>query len=110
MNLKEKLVYGALVSPIALLGLALMLPEAEPTTSKPKEPEKFEITTHSVRNLALSCENKQIKPFLKDPGSFRELGHSYNHNSKVINVTVDYTATNSFGGRVRNSKTCTYTL
>ena len=70
----------------------------------------FKITPYTVGNLAFSCGSKNIKPLLKDPNSFREIDHSYTSNATHIDVTVNYTATNSFGGRIRGTKTCSYTL
>jgi hypothetical protein len=70
----------------------------------------FKISSYTVGNLAYSCESKKIKPFLKDPNSFKKVDHSYTSNSTHIDVTVNYSATNSYGGRIRGSKTCSYTL
>ena len=72
---------------------------------------KFVVNSGSVAALANSCAQNKIKPTLKDPNSFRELRHGYNKRGvSLIDVTVEYTATNGFGGRVRNNHTCTYTL
>ena len=91
---------------IGLFGVALVLPAPE---QEPVKPELFQPNVNNVRNLAISCANKNIKPMLKDPNSFREIQHGYNLSPTTIDVTVDYTATNGFGGRVRNNYTCTYT-
>jgi hypothetical protein len=72
---------------------------------------KFVVNAGNVAMLAHTCANSEIKPTLKDPNSFRELRHGYNKRGvSLIDVTVEYTATNGFGGRVRNNHTCTYTL
>ena len=73
-------------------------------------PKKFQINRTSVAMLALDCEKDHIRPFLKDPNSFRELNHSYSTTATHIDVQVNYTATNGFGGRVQESKVCSYTL
>ena len=80
--------------------------------AKAKEADRWKPTKYNVAMLALSCEQKQIRPNLKDPNSFRELGHSYEMkaNNTHVYVTVDYTATNGFGGRVRAQKTCSYSV
>ena len=70
----------------------------------------FKITRGSVSDLALDCRKTEIEPLLKDPSSFREVDFSHTSNSTHINVLVEYTATNSFGGRVRGSKVCRYSL
>ena len=62
----------------------------------------------NVPMLAYSCAEKFIKPALRDPNSFRELGHSYSMTDTHVTITVSYTATNGFGGRVRNTNDCTY--
>jgi hypothetical protein len=40
-----------------------------------------------------------IKNSLKDPGSFKEVGHKYYTNA----IELSYTATNGFGGRVQEA-------
>mgnify|MGYP001412185836 CR=1 FL=1 len=77
---------------------------------KNEEAAKFKVTRTSIAMLALDCETKQIRPFLKDPKSFRELSHAHKETNDMIYVQVNYTATNGFGGRVQNSKVCKYTL
>ena len=72
--------------------------------------DTFHVNTASVGNLAYDCEKNHIRPFLKDPNSFRELNHTYKETVDRIYVQVNYTATNGFGGRVQESKTCNYTL
>ena len=84
--------------------------EAKAKEAKVKEAKAFQVNRTSVAMLALDCEKKFIRPDLKDPNSFRELNHSYIEHPSTIDVTVNYTATNGFGGRVRGTKTCTYTL
>lgn len=91
---------------IGLFGLALVLPAPK---QEPAKPELFQPNVNNVRNLAISCANKNIRPMLKDPDSFREIQHGYTLSPTNIDVTVEYTATNGFGGRVRNNHTCTYT-
>lgn len=60
--------------------------------------------------LALSCSDKHIKPKLKDPDSFRRLSYTHRKDFDTIDVTVNYSATNSFGGRVAGDYTCSYGL
>lgn len=63
------------------------------------------------QNIARECEQTYIRPFLKDPNSFRYLGHNYvMQGDRKVDVHVSYTATNGFGGRVRGSQTCTFTF
>ena len=68
----------------------------------------FAASRGNISTLALHCVQKKIKPNLKDPRSFRKVDHSFTDTRSHINVKVNYTATNSFGGRVVNSKTCRY--
>ena len=77
-----------------------------------EEAKKFKVTPTSVAMLALDCAQKHIRPYLKDPQSFRELGHGYQirESENLLDIQVRYTATNGFGGRVQNSKICTYTM
>ena len=58
--------------------------------------------TQLIRN----CE-ATFKPLLKDPASYRYQGADVVANaSNGMDVTVRYTATNSFGGRVQETHTC----
>ena len=77
--------------------------------AKAKEASKWQPTAYNISNLALACENS-IKPVLKDPGSFRRLDEGMSDlTDNKVTVWVNYSATNSFGGRVQNTKSCTYT-
>ena len=59
--------------------------------------------------LALACENT-IKPALKDPRSFRRLDEGMSDlTDNNVTVWVSYTATNGFGGRVKDNHSCTHT-
>ena len=74
-----------------------------------KKANKWQPTPHNVSMLALACENT-VKPVLKDPRSFRRLNEGMSDlTDKNVTVWVNYTATNGFGGRVQNTKSCTYT-
>ena len=84
-----------------LLGIALM-PKTEPN------PELEMARKADV--AAYSCGLRRIRPSLKDPDSFRQVDYSYEVTDTQLKVLVDYTATNSFGGRVRGQKACTYSL
>ena len=84
--------------------------EAQDQTQPEPEPDAFVVNDQNVAMLAVDCEQKQIRPSLKDPNSFRSLGHTYKETVDQIYVQVNYTATNSFGGRVQNSQVCKYTL
>ena len=49
-----------------------------------------------------------LKPVLNDPNSYRYLsGRITTPTPKSMNVIVNYTATNAFGGRVQNTYSCT---
>jgi len=68
----------------------------------------FATSRNNISALALHCEVNKIKPVLKDPNSYRRAGHTFTDSARHITVQVNYTATNSFGGRVSDSKTCRY--
>ena len=56
--------------------------------------------------LILNCE-ATFKPLLNDPASYRYQGADVVANANNgMDVTVRYTATNSFGGRVQQDHTC----
>ena len=58
--------------------------------------------------LIRSCE-ASFKSSLKDPNSYRYLGAQVvAKNDKELTVSVNYTATNSMGGRVQGTETCTF--
>lgn len=62
------------------------------------------------QGLVRQCE-ATLKPALKDPNSYSYLSHGYvADGANGVKVTVKYTATNDFGGRVQGEKTCSYTL
>ena len=63
------------------------------------------------QGLVRKCE-AQIRPGLKDPGSYRYISHQYvaNDSPTGLEVKVTYSATNSFGGRIQNTQTCGYTF
>ena len=52
-----------------------------------------------------------LRAGLKDPNSMRIIDGSYGaRGDRKIVVNLTYTATNSFGGRVKEQNSCTYTL
>jgi len=77
-----------------------------------REAEKARVATMSPEELkAYNNENCKwdklgryeyaIKQLLKDPDSYKRLGYEF-YSNHVLEIT--YTATNSFGGRVREGK------
>ena len=59
------------------------------------------------QRLIRGCE-AILKPALNDPNSYRYLsGRITVPDQKTLGVTVSYTATNAFGGRVQGTYTCT---
>ena len=63
-----------------------------------------------IETAAMNCE-KAIKPTLKDPRSFRKVGHDLvDMSNGNLTVSVSYIATNSFGGPARGAQSCTYSL
>ena len=74
------------------------------------EVKKWQPKGNNVTMLAFDCSQKNIKPFLKDPNSFREIKTGMSELTDThVTVWVNYTATNGFGGRVQDTKTCRYT-
>ena len=60
------------------------------------------------QSMVRGCE-AIIKPSLKDPNSYRYLsGRVTIPTAKSMNVIVNYTATNGFGGRVQSNYTCEF--
>ena len=61
-------------------------------------------------NLQTKCAS-HISDSLKDPNSMRIIDGSYGaRGDRKIVVNLTYTATNSFGGRVKEQNSCIYTL
>ena len=61
-------------------------------------------------NLQAKCAS-HLSDSLKDPNSMRIIDGSYGaRGDRKIVVNLTYTATNSFGGRVTEQNSCTYTL
>ena len=59
------------------------------------------------QRLIRGCE-AILKPALNDPNSYRYLsGRITVPDQKTLGVTVNYTATNAFGGRVQGTYACT---
>ncbi|WP_115081050.1 hypothetical protein [Synechococcus sp. N32] len=54
----------------------------------------------SAQTQAMSACRRALKAAMKDPDSFRVL------NSDYANLLIEYSATNSFGGRIRNVMDC----
>jgi hypothetical protein len=61
-------------------------------------------------NLQAKCASR-LSDSLKDPNSMRIVDGSYGaRGDRKIVVNLTYTATNSFGGRVKEQNHCVYTL
>ena len=61
-------------------------------------------------NLQAKCAS-HLSDSLKDPNSMRIIDGSYGaRGDRKIVVNLTYTATSSFGGRVKEQNSCTYTL
>ena len=59
------------------------------------------------KNRSLSGCRSVIKSSLKDPSSYREVGHDFVKVSNTqLAVRVTYSATNSFGGRLQKQQVC----
>ena len=64
----------------------------------------------NYHNLQAKCSDR-ISATLKDPNSIRIVDGSYGaRGDRKVVVNLTYTATNSFGGRVQEQNSCTYTL
>lgn len=59
-------------------------------------------------SLIVHCQNYQLKPRLKDKGSYKRTGKLVERESGEINVYIRYTAKNSFGGRIEGMAKCVY--
>ncbi len=78
--------------------------------------EAFETRKGRYTRDAIVCQMYEyavdsLKDLLKDPNSL--VVHAIHMNdvsSTKINITIDYSAANSFGGMVRDEYTCSYTL
>ena len=114
-NMKKRFVIPAVVALVGATAFIPPLPGSNAAKEAKKEAAKsqqtgFVVNRTNVAMLALDCEKDHIRPFLKDPNSFRKLGHTYKETVDQIYVQVNYTATNGFGGRVQGNKVCSYTL
>ena len=99
------------VAGIAVLTLiGAMMPDAPETAAEAQAKQKAKearITELVNRKLTKRCET-QLKSTLKDPSSYRRNSANVLHWDDEKNVTIVYTATNSFGGRVRDEHVCRY--
>lgn len=59
-------------------------------------------------SLIVHCQNYQLKPRLKDKGSYKRTGKLVEREGGEINVYIRYTAKNSFGGRIEGMAKCVY--
>ena len=59
-------------------------------------------------SLIVHCQNYQLKPRLKDKGSYKRTGKLVEREGGEINVYIRYTAKNSFGGRIEGMVKCVY--
>ena len=61
-------------------------------------------------NLQAKCAS-HLSESLKDPNSIKIVDGSYGaRGDRKVVVNLTYTATNSFGGRVKEQNSCTYTF
>lgn len=78
--------------------------------AKEKEANKWQPNRANIAVLAKACGRKYVKPYLRDPDSYRVMNTGMEKiNDTHVTVWVEYSATNGFGGRVREFKKCTYT-
>ncbi len=62
------------------------------------------------QGLVQKCE-RTIRSGLKDPGSYRFKKRQYIATAdNGLDIRISYTATNSFGGRIQEMQTCSYTF
>lgn len=61
-------------------------------------------------SLIVHCQNYQLKPRLKDRGSYKRTGKHVERKDGEIGVYIRYSAKNSFGGRIEQMVECVYDL
>jgi len=119
--MKDLAVKAFTAAALGFVGLGMIgnaLPSAETTKpaaqeAKPAQVAKAESTVkplkYSPNVIAGLCADR-VAPFLKDPKSIRVIGKQVTDltNDKVT-IKISYTATNGFGGRVQDVKSCTFT-
>jgi len=64
-----------------------------------KEEKELADKLEYCQTAAHALIRKSIRSSLKDPSSFKEVGHKYYTNA----IELSYTATNGFGGRVQEA-------
>jgi hypothetical protein len=64
-----------------------------------KEKKELSDKLENCQTAAHALIRKSIRNSLKDPSSFKEVGHKYYTNA----IELSYTATNGFGGRVQEA-------
>ena len=84
--------------------------EAKAKAQKARAIAEAKITRIDAIDYLVDCDLRQIKPFLKDPDSYKQYSWDFKETNEELYISVDYSATNSFGGRVRSTKVCTYAL
>ena len=72
-----------------------------------KEAFQADVNKRVKKGLIKRCEN-ELKWSLKDPDSYKRVSANVLDWGNEKSVTINYSATNSFGGRVRNQEICRY--
>jgi len=98
-----KAVFYFIIVSICVFGSIIVITKL---TEKPKTNE--EINIENKKKIKFKCEyffTETIQRSCKDPNSFKEISTSSDtiDNGK-IRVSVTYSATNSFGGRIQDTK------
>jgi hypothetical protein len=67
------------------------------------------INAATTRYWAQACLNEHVVMNLKSPGSLQYVSHvsRMDDDNNTLHLTVDYSATNGYGGRVRDTQRCT---
>ena len=85
----------------------------EPATQSPgvalakKIQQEAETEKRFAKAMVKRCES-ELKVTLKDPSSYQKVSGSYLPWGNESSVTIAYSATNSFGGRIQDQHVCRY--
>ena len=85
----------------------------EPATQSPelafakKIQQEAEQEERFAEAMIKRCES-ELKVTLKDPSSYRKVSGNYLPWSNESSVTIAYSATNAFGGRIQDQHVCRY--
>jgi len=98
---------GSITAVGAVLHSEKPAPESPAVAIARKAQQAADKEKRFAKAMIKRCES-ELKITLKDPSSYRKVSGSYLPWGNESSVTIAYSATNSFGGRIQDQHVCRY--